>query len=222
MFDLEQIERILWPILDQGGEVWNEAKAIWIAGGWGMIAIAADALVLFGLGVHVWLRFREKRFLSVPEKKWRRWIEHPEERRGPIGKLLDFVSGNSSLDATAASFQGLRSIEIAPFERDLKVMKICVGLAPLLGLFGTVTGMLATFSALSSGSGGEQTMGMIASGISVALITTETGLVIALPGLFFHYQLMRKHERYKAFLAHLESVCMQSLYRRSRGPAAAV
>jgi biopolymer transport protein ExbB len=222
MFDLEQIERILRPVLGQAVEVWNEAKAIWIAGGWGMIAIAADALVLFGLGIHVWLRFREKRFLSVPEKKWRRWIEHPGERRGPIGKLLDFVSGNPSLDATAASFQGLRSIEIAPFERDLKVMKICVGLAPLLGLFGTVTGMLETFSALASGSGGEQTMGMIASGISVALITTETGLVIALPGLFFHYQLMRKHERYKAFLAHLESVCMQSLYRRSRGPAAAV
>jgi biopolymer transport protein ExbB len=222
MIDLEQLERYARPLLDQGVAVWNEAKAIWVAGGWGMIAIAMDALVLFGIGVHVWLRFREKRFLSVPEKKWRRWIEHPGERRGPIGKLLDFVSGNPSLDATAASFQGLRSIEVAPFERDLRVMKICVGLAPLLGLFGTVTGMLETFAALASGSGGEQTMGMIASGISVALITTETGLVIALPGLFFHYQLMRKHERYKAFLAHLESVCMQSLYRRSRGPAAAV
>ena len=55
---------------------------------------------------------------------------------------------------------------------------------------------------------------MIAGGISEALITTETGLVVALPGLFFQYQLVRKTERYKAFLAHLESVCSQTIYRR--------
>ena len=59
-------------------------------------------------------------------------------------------------------------------------------------------------------------MEMVAAGISEALVTTETGLVIALPGLFFQYQLVRKLERYKAFLAHLETVCTQSLYRRLR------
>jgi hypothetical protein len=74
--------------------------------------------------------------------------------------------------------------------------------------------MLATFGALATGSGGDQTMAQIAAGISEALITTETGLVIALPGLFFHYQLTRKYERYKAFLAHLETVATQSLHRR--------
>ena len=55
---------------------------------------------------------------------------------------------------------------------------------------------------------------MVASGISEALITTETGLVIALPGLFFQYQLQRRFEGYKLFLARLETVCAQSLYRR--------
>ena len=76
--------------------------------------------------------------------------------------------------------------------------------------------MLTTFDALATGAGGQKTMGMIAGGISEALITTETGLLIALPGLFFQYQLMRKHERYKAFLAHVESVCTQKLYRQLR------
>ncbi len=102
-------------------------------------------------------------------------------------------------------------------------MKICVSAAPLLGLLGTVTGMLATFGALASGSGGDKTMGLVAKGISEALITTETGLVIALPGLFFQYQLARRHERYKTFLAHLETVCTQTLYkaahRRRRAPS---
>ena len=73
-------------------------------------------------------------------------------------------------------------------------MKICVSAAPLMGLLGTVTGMLATFAALASGSGGDKTMSLVAEGISEALITTETGLVIALPGLFLQYQLTRKLE----------------------------
>ena len=89
-------------------------------------------------------------------------------------------------------------------------------MGPLLGLLGTVTGMLTTFGALATGSGGEKTMSLVASGISEALITTETGLVVALPGLFFQYVLARKHERYKAFLAHLETTCTQSLFKRLR------
>jgi biopolymer transport protein ExbB len=95
-------------------------------------------------------------------------------------------------------------------------MKVCVSAAPLLGLLGTVTGMLATFGALASGSGGDKTMGLVASGISEALVTTETGLIIALPGLFFQYQLSRQLDRYKAFLAHLQTVCTQNVYRRLR------
>jgi biopolymer transport protein ExbB len=197
--------------------LWERAVAIWIAGDWGMVAIAVDALVLFGIGTHIWLRLRERKFTSVPERVWRQWILRPEERRGPVGEILDFVTGEPTIEQTAESFAGLRTIEEAPFTRDLKVMKICVGVAPLLGLFGTVTGMLATFGALATGGGGQKTMGMIAEGISEALITTETGLVIALPGLFFQYQLSRRFERYKAFLSHVETVVTQLQYRKLKG-----
>jgi biopolymer transport protein ExbB len=199
------------------GALWEQAWAIWRSGGWSMIAIAGVSLVMFSLGMHVHLKLGEKGFQSVPEKKWRRWLDHPAERKGPIGELLDFATGGTSLKETAVFFQELRTTEIAPFERDLRVMRVCVGAAPLLGLLGTVTGMLATFGALATGAGGEKTMGLVAEGISEALITTETGLVIALPGLFFQYRLTRKHQRYKAFLAHLETVCTQRLYRQLGG-----
>lgn len=201
-------------LVEQFGSVWQQAVGIWISGGWAMIPIAVSALVMYALGMHVHLRLSGKGFTSISEKIWRHWIDHPQERKGPIGELLDFVTGGESLEDMALFFEELHVTEIAPFERDLRVMKICVGVAPLLGLLGTVTGMLATFAALASGSGGEKTMGMIAEGISEALITTETGLVIALPGLFFRYQLVRKHERYKTFLAHLETVCTQKLYKK--------
>jgi biopolymer transport protein ExbB len=204
------------PMTAQLGSLWSDALAIWVAGGWAMVPLAAIALVMFSLGMHVSLRLREKGFLSVSESVWRRWIDHPAERIGPVGELLERVTGGRSLGETAVAFQELRTAEAAPFQRDLRVMKVCVGAAPLVGLLGTVTGMLATFAALASGSGGEKTMGLVAAGISEALITTETGLVIALPGLFFQYQLARKHERYKTFLAHLETVCSQKLYRELR------
>lgn len=195
---------------------WSDAYAIWLDGGWAMPAIALTSLVLFAVGMHVWLRLLAKGHQGVPERVWRRWIDHPQERRGRVGRLLDRVTHGRDVQETQASFVELRTHELTPFERDLRVMKVCVSAAPLLGLLGTVTGMLTTFNALASGSGGEKTMAMIASGISEALITTETGLVIALPGLFFQYQLSRRHQRYRAFLAHLETVCTQTFHRRTR------
>jgi len=201
--------------------LFDQARDIWIAGGWAMIAIAADAILLFGLGTHVMLQSLRKRFRSIPEREWRTWFALPERRHGALGRIFDYVSGEPSIDASARAFAGLRKTELAPFDRDLRVIKICVAAAPLLGLFGTVTGMLTTFSALASGSGGEKTMAMIARGISEALITTETGLVVALPGLFFHYLLSRQHQSYQAFLAKIETLCNQHLYRQLQRAATA-
>jgi biopolymer transport protein ExbB len=89
-------------------------------------------------------------------------------------------------------------------------MKVCVSAAPLLGLFGTVTGMLATFDALASGTGGEQTMGAIAKGIAEALITTEAGLAVALPGVFFHYFMSQRLEASVDFLGQVQSACSEA------------
>lgn len=199
-------------ITDNAVELWDQAEEIWLSGGWAMIAIAAIAFIMFTLGLNVNLMLSGKGF-SISEKKWRQWLYNPDQRKGPVGELLDFVTGGTSIEETATYFDEMRSSEIAPFERDLKVMKVCVSAAPLLGLLGTVTGMLATFSALASGSGGDKTMGLVAAGISEALVTTETGLVIALPGVFAHYLLVRKLEQYKAFLAKVETACTQKLYK---------
>jgi biopolymer transport protein ExbB len=199
--------------MEQLRTLWEQAVGIWLSGGWAMVALAINALVLFALGMHVLVRLATKGHRSVPEKTWRHWIDHPDQRRGPIGRLLDFVGGARSIEQTGVFFEELRSTEIIPFERDLQVMKVCVSAAPLLGLLGTVTGMLATFGALATGSGGEKTMGLVAEGISEALVTTETGLIIALPGLFFQYHLSRQLERYRAFLAHLEAICTQKQHK---------
>ncbi len=197
-------------------ELWEQAWKIWLSGGWAMIAIAFIAFVIFVIGMHIYFKLRRKGFKSVSEKKWRRWITHPDQREGHIGELIDFVTVGDSVEDTMALFEELRATEIAPIKRDLSTMKICVGAAPLMGLLGTVTGMLATFWALSTGLGGDKTMGLVAEGISEALVTTETGLVIAIPGLFFQYVLSRNFDRYKVFLSHLETVCIQMTRKKSK------
>jgi biopolymer transport protein ExbB len=197
-------------------EVFQEAFGIWRSGGWAMIALALNALILFALGINLWLNLKTHSTRKVPEETWKRWISRKSERRGHIGELLDFVTGARDLDELGIRFNELYASEIAPFTRDLKFMKRCVSTAPLLGLLGTVTGMLATFAALATGSGGEKTMDMVAGGISEALITTETGLLIALPGLFFQFHLTRERERYEAFLAHLETACTQHICSRDQ------
>lgn len=202
----------LHPQLDR---LFAQAQEIWMDGGWAMIAIAIVSVVMFSIGVRLYIRLTAKGFEFVPEKKWRRWIDHPDQRRGPIGRILDFVTGGKSVEQTGVFFDELRQTEVKPFERDLLVMRVCVAAAPLLGLLGTVTGMVATFEALNQGSGGDETQQLVSAGISVALITTETGLVIALAGLFFQYQLTRKHQRYKAFIAHMETVCTQVVFHQT-------
>ncbi len=97
-----------------------------------MIPIALTAMVMFGLGLHVWSSLLAKGWRAVPEQVWRLWIEHPRHREGPLGELLDTVTAAPSLDHAAAAFAGVRATELAGCQRDLKVMKVCIAIAPLL------------------------------------------------------------------------------------------
>ncbi len=202
---------------DANTPLWERAINIWMDGGWAMVALGLVAFAIFGIGTDLFLTIRSKRFKGLKEITWRSWIVEPSRRRGQVGRILDIVTVGRTIDEVARLFEAVRIAELAPIQRGLKVMNVCVGAAPLLGLLGTVTGMMSTFGALSSGSGGDQAMESIAGGISEALITTETGLVIALPGLFFQYFMARSYERYRAFLAQLESACTQAVYHRNHG-----
>jgi biopolymer transport protein ExbB len=77
--------------------------------------------------------------------------------------------------------------------RSLAVIGVLAAMAPLMGLLGTVTGMIATFDVLSVfGTGNARAM---AGGISEALITTQTGLIVAIPGLYMKGFLDRRAQQ---------------------------
>src|SRR5690606_17594471 len=88
-------------------------------------------------------------------------------------------------------------------ERSLGTLAVFGGVAPLLGLLGTVTGMISTFQLVTLfGSGNAKTL---SGGISEALVTTQVGLVIAIPVLLAHAFLARKA---KSMLGELEQVAV--------------
>lgn len=75
-------------------------------------------------------------------------------------------------------------------EAGLDTMAGLISAAPLLGLLGTVIGMIQTFSIIMHYGVGNP--GLLSEGISVALITTQAGLMVSFPGLFFHNYLLNK------------------------------
>ena len=81
------------------------------------------------------------------------------------------------------AFMRAANKELTRFQQGMAALDTCITAAPLLGLLGTVTGMMATFGALGEGDIGASA-GMITGGVGEALIATAGGLVVAIIGLF--------------------------------------
>lgn len=96
---------------------------------------------------------------------------------GPKPQLADLETLELKLDEAILQ-------ETPPLEKGQSLLKLLSAVAPLLGLLGTVTGMIVTFQAITQGGGGDSRL--MAEGISQALVTTVLGLVVAIPLLFLH------------------------------------
>jgi len=88
-------------------------------------------------------------------------------------------------------------------EQHLRTISTLAAAAPLLGLLGTVSGMVHTFETITSYGFGNPVL--LAEGISEALLTTQAGLVVAFPIVIFHNFLFHRIERFKS-VAHAESL----------------
>ena len=105
-----------------------------------------------------------------------------------IRQFLRKRTGNRVLDRSILKECGLKIRK--DLNRGITVIHVLAGISPLFGLLGTVTGMIATFDVMSvSGTGNARGM---ASGISEALITTQCGLMVAIPGILMAVFLTRK------------------------------
>ncbi|MFN3409602.1 MAG: MotA/TolQ/ExbB proton channel family protein [Limisphaerales bacterium] len=187
---------------------------IWSAGGWVMWPLMALALLMFFTACRLWINLGARQFRKLPEARWKQWVRNPEQGEGEVGEIIRYVQDEvESVNEINTRFAEVTAKTLPPIERQLQLLGTYVAAAPLVGLLGTVFGMLVTFQALASGGGGKVTEAM-AAGISQALFPPEVGLCIALPGLIFVQLIKRRKQELEVFLAQLESYTVQ--WRRSQ------
>ena len=184
---------------------------IWLSGGWVMIPLFLRSFLLYTQAFRLALSIKDTKLPGNEEFAWREWVLEPEKAKGKIKEIICYTQKNTqSIEYVRMRFDEIRITQLATIQQQLKFVKCLVAAAPLLGLLGTVLGMLQTFLGIST-SGGVETAAVVASGISEALVTTETGLTIALPALFMVMFIQRQTHQEEAKLARLESLTLTCL-----------
>ncbi len=167
-------------------------------GGWIMVPLAVASLVLWTLMLErlSFLRSLGRNDITIDEvitllRCGTVCVEGDGLRARLVRNFLARRSGFPRLDVNILRQCSMRErSELGSF---LAIIGILVSVAPLLGLLGTVLGMIETFQVISLfGTGNANAM---AGGISVALITTEAGLLVAVPGLLLSGVLLQRSSR---------------------------
>jgi biopolymer transport protein ExbB len=168
---LAQLQRQpgLWDRVQQGGLV-----------GWVILVLGAIGLLLA-----LWrLVFLTRMSRGVSSQMHD--LSAPRDDN-PLGRVIGVLGPKpqlSDLETLELKLDEAILQETPPLEKGQGLLKLLSAVAPLLGLLGTVTGMIVTFQAITQGGGGDSRL--MAEGISQALVTTVLGLVVAIPLLFLH------------------------------------
>jgi biopolymer transport protein ExbB len=193
-------------------------KTLFAAGGIVMPPLVLCILLLwYGLGYRFWV-MKEPKSMGVRDML-KYYQEHDDKPAGNIVaqaikqglwlKKKDVRNLRRHLDA---AFYG--------YEREIRkfsvLIRVVILISPLLGLLGTVIGMIETFDSLATMTLFSQSGG-IAGGISQALFTTQMGLTVAIPGLLAHSILNRKQQQIEQDLSQVKDLlCHQALVHHTR------
>lgn len=173
-----------------------------IAGGWVMVAILACSVIALAIvGERLWALGR-RRVLPphLVAQAWR-WatsdqLDQAHLRRlresSPLGRVLAaaLVNRHHPREIMKEAVEDTGRHVAHELERYLNTLGTIAGISPLLGLLGTVLGMIKVFTTITTQGVGDP--GALAGGISEALITTAAGLVVAIPSLMFYRYLRRR------------------------------
>jgi biopolymer transport protein ExbB len=197
--------------MDHFIEIIEKCWSIWSSGGWVMVPLFLLAILIYASGIQMLLFMRRGNVQLGSDSEWLKWIYAPEQAEGRAGEIIRYTQENVvSAKHVRNRFEEVRHALLDETARRITFLNTLVAAAPLMGLLGTVIGMLATFVGLATGTGGE-TVDVVAEGISQALITTQTGLIIALPGVFLVLVLRSRKHAVEAALARIEALTLTKL-----------
>lgn len=173
-----------------------------IAGGWLMLPILlCSAVALAIVAERLWSLRRAR--IAPPELLGQvrgSWQKSKVDRaylqalraNSPLGRILaaGLACAGASREVTKERIEEAANQEVHELERFLNTLGTIAAITPLIGLLGTVVGMIDVFTVIMLQGSGDASQ--FAGGISKALITTAAGLTVAIPALFFHRFLVRR------------------------------
>lgn len=173
-----------------------------VSGGWLMIPIILCSLIVVGVSIERYWTLNPGKIAprTLLAQVWS-WLKNNQmdaaklrelKQSSALGSILAAGLSNSKQgrDVMKDSIQEAANQVIHDLEKYISLLGTIANIAPLLGLLGTVFGMIQTFNAIMiQGSGNT---GALAGGISVALITTAAGLIVAIPATISHRFFQRR------------------------------
>lgn len=173
-----------------------------LAGGWLMLPILLCSVVALAIAVERYLALKANKVAprGLLGDVWG-WIKNNQldaeklrqlKQSSPLGVLLATGLGNArqGRDIMKESIEESASHVVHGLERYLNTLGTIAVISPLIGLLGTVIGMIDVFNQIMLQGGGNPAV--LAGGISKALITTAAGLIVAIPALFLHRHYTRR------------------------------
>lgn len=153
--------------------------------------------IILGLGV-IGLLIALQRFIfltTVGRRTAKQQNQTEVSLKNPLGRILSVYSNDKENDIETLSLKLDEAIlrEIPKIERGLITLAVLAAIAPMLGLLGTVSGMIETFQSITLFGTGDPKL--MSGGISQALVTTELGLAVAIPILLIHSAISSKSNR---------------------------
>jgi len=188
------------------------------AGGWLMLPIIGCSIVAAGIVLERLWTLQPKRVLPVNlARKVRDWITNDQldpahlqrlHQSSPLGQMLatGLANRHQPREVIKESIQDVGRHAVHELERYLSPLGTIAAISPLLGLLGTVIGMIKVFAAITASGVGNP--GVLAGGISEALITTAAGLSVAIPALIA-YRYLRA--RVDSLVVQMEKETIQFL-----------
>ena len=184
---------------EEGGQLHRRIKELFIEGGPMFMSFVLIALIL-GLALSIeriiYLNLAdvntEKLLLSVEEALETGGVESALEvcrnTKGPVASIFyqGLSRADQGIDVVEKSVISYGSVQMSLLERGLTWISLFISLAPMLGFMGTVIGMIEAFTNIQAA--GDVNAGLVAGGIKIALITTVSGLIVAMIlQVFYNY-----------------------------------
>ncbi len=166
------------------------------SGGWVMLPIILCSIAALAICIERFWVLRTSRIApsNLVAKVWS-WIKNNQldakrirelRNDSPLGAILatGLINSKHGREIMKESIQEVGDHAVHEMERYLSTLGTIAAITPLLGLLGTVLGMIKVFNAIVLMGSGDPAV--LAGGISEALITTVAGMLVAIPSLFFH------------------------------------